>query len=74
MERDINRQIGILRILSEENIWFTILELEQKLGCSSKTIRKDISIINDVLSPNSSICSIKGQGVRLFLAPESIHS
>ncbi|QIW21914.1 BglG family transcription antiterminator [Bacillus thuringiensis] len=70
MERDINRQIGILRILSEENIWFTILELEQKLGCSSKTIRKDISIINDVLSPNSSICSIKGQGVRLFLAPD----
>jgi transcriptional antiterminator len=70
MERDINRQIGILRILSEENIWFTILELEQKLGCSSKTIRKDISIINDVLSPNSTICSIKGQGVRLFLAPD----
>ncbi|CAH2464416.1 MULTISPECIES: BglG family transcription antiterminator [Bacillus cereus group] len=70
MERDINRQIGILRILSEENIWFTILELEQKLGCSSKTIRKDISIINDVLSPNSSICSIKGQGIRLFLAPD----
>ncbi|MED1407268.1 helix-turn-helix domain-containing protein, partial [Bacillus mycoides] len=37
---------------------------------SSKTIRKDISIINDSLSSNSTICSIKGQGVRLFLAPD----
>lgn len=69
MERDITRQIGILKILSEENRWFTILELEHKLGYSSKTIRKDISIINDSLSPNSTICSIKGQGIKLFLAP-----
>ncbi|MEM5662862.1 helix-turn-helix domain-containing protein [Bacillus cereus] len=66
MERDITRQIGILKILSEENRWFTILELEHKLGYSSKTIRKDISIINDSLSPNSTICSIKGQGIKLF--------
>ncbi|HDR7367075.1 BglG family transcription antiterminator [Bacillus toyonensis] len=70
MERDITRQIGILKILSEENRWFTILELEHKLGYSSKTIRKDISIINDSLSPNSTICSIKGQGIKLFLAPD----
>ncbi|PER82226.1 BglG family transcription antiterminator [Bacillus cereus] len=70
MERDITRQIGILKILSEENRWFTILELEHKLGYSSKTIRKDISIINDSLPPNSTICSIKGQGIKLFLAPE----
>lgn len=70
MERDITRQIGILKILSEENKWFTILEIEHKLDCSSKTIRKDISIINDVLSPNSTICSIKGQGIKLFLAPD----
>ena len=70
MERDITRQIGILKILSEENRWFTILELEHKLGYSSKTIRKDISIINDSLSPNSTIRSIKGQGIKLFLAPD----
>ena len=70
MERDINRQISILKMLNEEKRWFTILELEQKLKCSSKTIRKDISIINDVLSQNSMICSIKGQGIRLFLAPD----
>lgn len=70
MERDITRQIGILKILSEENRWFTILELEHKLGYSSKTIRKDISIINDSLSPNSTISSIKGQGIKLFLAPD----
>ncbi|MED1637878.1 helix-turn-helix domain-containing protein [Bacillus thuringiensis] len=59
-------QIGILKVLSEENKWFTILEIEHRLVCSSKTIRKDISIINDALSPNSTICSIKGQGIRLY--------
>ena len=69
MERDINRKIDILKILSEEKRWFTILELEQKLKYSSKTIRKDISIINDILSPNSMICSIKGQGIKLCLSP-----
>lgn len=69
MERDITRQICILKILCEENKWFTILEIEHRLGVSSKTIRKDISIINDVLSPNSTISSIKGKGIRLFLAP-----
>ena len=46
------------------------MELEHKPGYSSKTIRKDISIINDSISPNSTIYSIKGQGVRLFLAPD----
>ncbi|MCU4835404.1 helix-turn-helix domain-containing protein [Bacillus cereus] len=70
MERDITRQIDILKILCEENRWFTILELEHKLGYSSKTIRKDISIINDSLLPKSTIRSIKGQGIRLFLAPD----
>lgn len=70
MERDIMRQIDILKILSEKNRWFTLSELEHKLGHSSKTIRKDISIINDSLSPNSTISSIKGQGIRLFLAPD----
>ena len=45
------------------------MELEQKLKCSNKTIRKDITIINDVLSPNSMICSMKGQGIKLCLAP-----
>ncbi|PEA01898.1 BglG family transcription antiterminator [Bacillus cereus] len=72
MERDITRQISILKILIEENRWFTILELEHKLGCSSKTIRKDIAVINDVLLPNSTICSIKGQGIKLFLAPDQL--
>ncbi|PEW58496.1 capsule biosynthesis protein [Bacillus cereus] len=70
MERDIMRQIDILKILGEENRLFTLSELEHKLGHSSKTIRKDISIINDSLSPNSTISSIKGQGIRLFLAPD----
>ncbi|MDZ4417106.1 helix-turn-helix domain-containing protein [Bacillus cereus] len=69
MERDIMRQIDILKILNEENRWFTILELEHKIDYSSKTIRKDISIINDLLSQNSTIRSIKGKGIRLYLAP-----
>ncbi|BCC48268.1 hypothetical protein bcgnr5378_18950 [Bacillus cereus] len=67
MEKDIKRKIDLLNILIEEKRWFKLLELEKELECSSKTIRKDISIINDLLPQNIVICSKKGRGVKLFL-------
>ncbi|MGR5984577.1 helix-turn-helix domain-containing protein [Bacillus cytotoxicus] len=68
MEKDIKRKINLLNILVEEKRWFTLAELGSKLHCSNKTIRKDISIINDLLPKNIVICSKKGKGVKLSLS------
>ncbi|HDZ1822746.1 TPA: capsule synthesis transcriptional regulator AcpA, partial [Bacillus anthracis] len=67
MEKDISRKIDLLNILIEEKRWFTLFELEKNLNCSSKTIRKDISIINDLLPKTIFIHSKKGKGVKLSL-------
>lgn len=67
MEKDISRKIKLLKILAEEKKWFTLSELEQKLDCSSKTIRKDISVLNDLLPQNASIFSKKGKGIKLAI-------
>ncbi|WP_242069543.1 helix-turn-helix domain-containing protein [Paenibacillus dendritiformis] len=65
MEKDISRKIKLLKILAEDKKWFVLSELEQKLDCSSKTIRKDISVLNDLLPQNASIYSKKGKGIKL---------
>ncbi|MGI2728964.1 BglG family transcription antiterminator [Bacillus cytotoxicus] len=70
MEKDIKRKINLLNILVEEKRWFTLAELGSKLHCSNKTIRKDISIINDLLPKNIVICSKKGKGVKLSLSQD----
>lgn len=70
MEKDIKRKINLLNILVEEKRWFTLSELGSKLHCSNKTIRKDISIINDLLPKNIVIRSKKGQGVKLSLSQD----
>ncbi|EMA6344660.1 transcription antiterminator [Bacillus cytotoxicus] len=67
MEKEIKRKINLLNILVKEKKWFTLLELEKRLNCSSKTIRKDIVVINDLLPTGAMIHSKKGKGVKLSL-------
>ena len=72
MEKDIKRKIDLLNILIEEKRWFKLLELEKELECSSKTIRKDISIINDLLPQNIVICS-KRKRCKVIFTPRSVY-
>ncbi|AWC30238.1 BglG family transcription antiterminator [Bacillus cytotoxicus] len=67
MEKEIERKINLLNILVQEKKWFTLLELEKRLNSSSKTIRKDIVVINDLLPTGTTIHSKKGKGVKLSL-------
>ncbi|AYK06770.1 PRD domain-containing protein [Brevibacillus laterosporus] len=70
MRKERYRQIQIMKLLGGENRWFTVQELSEKIGCSYKTVAKEISILKDFLPPGWEISSIKGKGVQLFL-PES---
>ncbi|RAP29231.1 hypothetical protein C2W64_04178 [Brevibacillus laterosporus] len=70
MRKEKHRQIQIMKLLGGENRWFTVKELSERVGCSYKTVAKEISIIKDFLPPGWEICSVKGRGVQLFL-PES---
>ncbi|MGR5984698.1 helix-turn-helix domain-containing protein [Bacillus cytotoxicus] len=63
MEKEIERKINLLNILVQEKKWFTLLELEKRLNSSSKTIRKDIVVINDLLPTGTTIHSKKRKKV-----------
>lgn len=61
-----NREIQIIQILSEENNMLTTLNLAEKIGVTSRTIRSDIKNINyKLLDKNISIQTKQGRGVWL---------
>ncbi|MGH0590409.1 BglG family transcription antiterminator [Bacillus mycoides] len=67
MEKEIKRQIQLLEFISGEKKWFTTIEISGILGCSNKTVMKDISLIKDFLPIDWEIKSRKGKGVRLYM-------
>ncbi|MCR8979883.1 BglG family transcription antiterminator [Brevibacillus laterosporus] len=71
MRKEKHRQIQIMKLLGGENRWFTVKELSEKIGCSYKTVAKEISIMKDFLPSGWEICSVKGKGVQLFLPDSS---
>ncbi|PED40793.1 BglG family transcription antiterminator [Bacillus cereus] len=67
MEKEIQRQIRLLKLLSSEKKWFTTIEISEILGCSNKTVMKDISRIKDFLPLDWDIKSRKGKGICLYM-------
>ncbi|MES5957192.1 helix-turn-helix domain-containing protein [Bacillus fungorum] len=68
MEKEIKRQIQLLALLTSEKRWFRSTEITDILGCSHKTIMKDISLIKEFLPFDCKIQAKKGRGIRLYMS------
>ncbi|MGU3443237.1 BglG family transcription antiterminator [Bacillus cereus] len=66
LDKDIIRQEQLLRMLVQEKRWYQLEELATKIEWSTKTISKDIILLNEYLPEGWRIISNKGVGVCLI--------
>ncbi|MCM3755859.1 helix-turn-helix domain-containing protein [Sporosarcina aquimarina] len=65
MDKDFKLASQLLTLLDTEKRWFTLAEIEKKLGISDKTIRKMVEEISKQLPPSIIIEVFRGKGVLL---------
>ncbi|WP_068614441.1 BglG family transcription antiterminator [Paenibacillus tuaregi] len=66
-----NRQREILRmLLTEENRLWLVQDFADEIGCSEKTIRSDLNIIEEFLDRNSGASLIRKPGLGIYLEVE----
>lgn len=65
MDKEFKLASQLLTLLDTEQRWFTLAEIEKKLGISDKTIRKMVEEISKHLPPAIAIEVSRGKGVLL---------
>ncbi|MED2766058.1 helix-turn-helix domain-containing protein [Bacillus thuringiensis] len=65
LDKDALRQEQLLKILMQEDKWYQLDDLANKLLWAKSTISKDVSCLNELLPHNWNVLSSKGRGIYL---------
>ncbi|MGG0447859.1 helix-turn-helix domain-containing protein, partial [Bacillus mycoides] len=65
------RQKEIIKILLQDQKWYTLEEIAKHVQCAVKTVRRDLKYLKDQIPSDWRIHIIKGKGVKLYKPPYS---
>ncbi|SDY24282.1 helix-turn-helix domain-containing protein [Thermoactinomyces sp. DSM 45892] len=68
------RQQEMIKVLLQDEKWYTLEEIACHVQCSVKTVRRDLDYLKERLPPDWQIQCIKGRGIKLYKPPHSSHT